>query len=194
MALLTISSSRGDPMSDALRKCSQCGGSPLKDNGDGTLSCPFCSSTFAHPDCVCPRCETVNEPDVCLCVSCGQKLREPCVRCGALNPVNASFCYECGAGLDLLEHIAARRAVTDAGRLLQLQSEAAHIKEESERASQERMSKFWAQEQARLESLARAKAERQRQERLLWILATSAIVIAVLVLLALGLPALLRLH
>jgi uncharacterized membrane protein len=116
------------------------------------------------------------------------------VRCGALNPVNASFCHECGAGLDLLEHIAARRAVTDAGRLEQIQSEATRIKEETERASQERMSKFWAQEQARLESLAKAKMEQQRQERLIWILATSAIVILVIVLLALGLPTLLRPH
>ena len=172
-------------MSDAL-KCSQCGGSPLKDNGNGTLSCPFCGSTFAHPDCVCPRCETVNEPGARLCVSCGQKLRAPCVRCGALNPVNASFCHECGAGLDLLEHIAARRAVTDAGRLEQMQSEAARLKEETERASQERMSKFWAQEQARLESLAKAKAEQQRQERLIVLLVSAVLLVAVLAVIALA--------
>ena len=183
-------------MSDVLQslKCSQCGGSPLKDNGDGTISCPFCGSTFAHPERVCPRCETINEPDARLCVSCGQKLREPCVRCGALNPVNVSYCHECGASLDLLEHIAARRSVTDAERLQQMQSEATRLKEETERASQERMSKFWAQEQARLESLAKAKAEQQRQERLIWILATSTVVILVVVLLTLGLTTLLRSH
>ena len=178
-------------MSDAL-KCSQCGGSPLQDNGYGTLSCPFCGSTFAHPDCVCPRCETVNGPDVRLCVSCGQKLREPCVRCGALNPVNASFCHECGAGLDLLEHIAARRAVTDAGRLEQMQSGAARLKEETERASQERMSKFWALEQARLESLAKAKAEQQRQERLIVVLVSAVLLVAVLAIIALAVVARLR--
>lgn len=183
-------------MGDVLRslKCSQCGGSPLKDNGDGTLSCPFCGSTFAHPDRVCARCETVNEPDARQCVSCGEKLCEPCVRCGALNRVNATYCHECGASLDLLEHIAARRAVTDSDRLQQLQSEATHLKAETERTSQERMSKFWAQEQARLESLARAKVEQQRQERLIWILATLAIVILVIVLLALGLTRLFRPH
>jgi ribosomal protein L40E len=180
-------------MSEALQSltCSQCGGSPLKDNGDGTISCPFCGSTFAHPERVCPRCETVNELDARLCVSCGEKLREPCVRCGALNAVNASYCHECGAGLDLLEHIAARRAVSDADRLQQLQSEATRIKEDTERASQERMSKFWAQEQTRLQSLAKAKAEQQRQERLIWILATCAVIILVIVLVALGLMALL---
>ena len=76
-------------MSDVLQslKCSQCGGGPLTDNGDGTIACPFCGSTFAHPERVCPRCETVNEPDVRQCVSCGQTLQEPCVRCGALNLV-----------------------------------------------------------------------------------------------------------
>jgi ribosomal protein L40E len=178
-------------MSDAF-KCSQCGGSPLQDDGNGTLSCPFCGSTFAHPDRVCPRCETVNEPDVRLCVSCGQKLREPCVRCGALNPVNASYCHECGAGLDLLEHIAARRAVTDAGRLEQMQAGAARIKQETERASQERMSKFWAQEQARLESLAKAKAEQQRQERWIVLAVSAILLLAVLSIIVLALVARLR--
>ena len=173
-------------------KCSQCGGSPLKDNNDGTLSCPYCGSAFAHPDRVCPRCETVNEPGARLCVSCGEKLREPCVRCGALNWVRAIYCHECGASLDLLEHIAARRAVTTSDRLQQIQSDATHLKAETERASQERMSKFWAQEQVRLESLARAKAEQQRQERLIWILATLAIAILVIALLASGLATLLR--
>jgi len=179
-------------MSDALRKCSQCGAAPLKDNGDGTLSCPFCGSTFAHPDCVCPRCETVNEPGARLCVSCGQKLRAPCVRCGALNPVDAAYCQECGAGLDLLEHIAARRAVTDAGRLQQMQSEAARLKEETERASRERISKFWALEQARLESLAKAKAEQQRQERLIVVLVSAVMLVAVLAIIALAVAARLR--
>ena len=183
-------------MSEVLQsfKCTQCGGSPLKDDGGGTLSCPYCGSTFAHPDRVCPRCETVNEPGARLCVSCGEKLREPCVRCGALNWVRAIYCHECGASLDLLEHIAARRAVTTSDRLQQIQSDATHLKAETERASQERMSKFWAQEQARLESLARDKAAQQRQERLIWILTTSAVVILVIVLLALGLTTLLRPH
>lgn len=181
-------------MSDVLQslKCSQCGGAPLKDNGDGTLSCPYCSSTFAHPERVCPQCETVNPMDARLCVSCGEKLREPCVRCGALNPVNASYCHECGAALDLLEHIAARRAVTDAGRLEQMQSEATRIKEETERASQERMSKFWTQEQARLESLARAKVEQRRQERLIVLAASAALLLVVLSIIALAVIAQLR--
>ena len=182
-------------MSDVLQsKCSQCGGAPLKDNGDGTVACPFCGSMFVHPERVCPRCETVNPTDARVCVSCGEKLRESCVRCGALNPVQASYCRECGAALDLLEHIAARRALTDANRLQQIQSEATRVKEETERASQERMSAFWAQEQARLAALAKAKAEQQRQERLIWILTTSAVVILVIVLLALGLTTLLRPH
>jgi hypothetical protein len=119
-------------------------------------------------------------------------LREPCVRCGALNPVNASYCHECGAGLDLLEHIAARRAVTDAGRLEQMQAGAARIKQETERASQERMSKFWAQEQARLESLAKAKAEQQRQERWIVLAVSAILLLAVLSIIVLALVARLR--
>jgi len=36
-------------MSEVLQSlnCTQCGGAPLTDNGDGTISCPFCGAVFA---------------------------------------------------------------------------------------------------------------------------------------------------
>ena len=176
-------------MSDLLQSlnCPQCGGQSLVDKGDGTVSCPYCGSTFAHPERVCPQCETVNEPDARQCVSCGEKLREPCVRCGTLNWVEASHCAGCGAALDMLEHIAARRAETTAERLRRFHAEMPSVKDEAERGSQERLDKMWARDRARMEALAKAKAEQQRQERLIWMIASAAIALVLITILILAL-------
>lgn len=183
-------------MIDVLKslRCTQCGGGPLTDQGDGTIACPYCGSTFAHPERVCPRCETINDMNARECVTCGEKLKEPCVRCGTLNWSQARYCQRCGAALDVLEHIAARRSRTDAERLQSIQAEAPRLKEETERASQRRMDEMWAKEHARLEQLARDKAEQQRQERLIWMVATAAIVILILTVVALAVIAQVRPH
>jgi ribosomal protein L40E len=183
-------------MSDVLQslKCARCGASPLTDNNDGTIACPYCGSTFAHPERVCPRCQTVNELDARQCVSCGQTLWHPCARCGTLNWSQATFCRRCGASLDVLEHIAARRAETTADRIVRLQSSMTSVKEEAEGASQARLAEMWARDNARLEATAKSKAKQQQQERLLWAIATIAI-LAVLIIMAMTLVApLLRTH
>ena len=183
-------------MGDVLQslKCTQCGASPLTDNANGTLSCPYCGATFAHPERVCPRCSTLNAADARECTVCGEKLKEPCVRCGALNWAQAQYCQRCGAALGVLEHIAARRYRTEADRLQGIQAQASRIKEDTERSSQERLGKMWAQERARLEKLAHDKAEQQRQERLLWMIAAAGIILLVLVVVALTVMGPLRLH
>ena len=164
-------------MSDVLQslRCASCGASPLTDNGDGTIACPYCGSTFAHPERVCPRCQTVNEPDARQCTSCGQTLRQPCARCGTLNWSQATYCQRCGAALDVLEHISSRRAETTADRIVRLQAGMTTVKDEAERASQARLAEMWGRDNARLEAIAKAKAKQQRQERLLWVIATLAI-------------------
>ena len=183
-------------MRDALQSltCSQCGGSPLTDDGNGTVSCPYCGSTFAHPDRVCPRCETVNEQDAHTCVACGERLKEPCVRCGTLNGVKATYCRQCGSALNILEHIAARRAQTEADRRLNLQTEATRVKEEDEHAAQRHMEEMWAVERQRLDTLAKNKVEQRRQERLIWVITVVAIAALIICIVALALSAQLRIH
>ncbi len=178
-------------MSDILQslKCASCGASPLMDNHDGTIACPYCGATFAHPERVCPRCQTVNELDARQCVSCGQTLRHPCARCGTLNWSQATFCRRCGASLDVLEHIAARRAETTANRIVRLQSSMTSVKEEAEEASQARLAAMWARDNARLEAVAKSKSRQQRQERLLWAIATIAILAVIFAIVAMTLVA-----
>lgn len=52
--------------------------------------------------------------------------------------------------------------------LQQTREEAAAIKAHEEAASQARLAEMWAAEQRRLEELARAQVERDRQMRILW--------------------------
>jgi len=178
-------------MSDVLQslRCASCGASPLTDNGDGTIACPYCGSTFAHPERVCPGCQTVNESDARQCTSCGQTLRQPCARCGTLNWSQATYCQRCGASLDVLEHISSRRAETTADRIVRLQAGMTTVKEEAERASQARLAEMWGRDNARLEAMAQAKAKQQRQERLLWAIATLAILAVLFTIVALTLVA-----
>ncbi len=173
-------------MSEALQslRCTQCGASPLEDNGDGTISCPYCGSAFAHPERACPQCEAINELGALRCVSCGQVLRRPCARCGTINWIQASHCKSCGTTLDVLEHIAIRRTEDAAERLRRLQREAPALKLEAERESQARLARMWTQDRARLEALARAKAQQQRQEKILWTLASLAIIALLIAILA----------
>ena len=182
-------------MSEILQSlnCPQCGGCPLTDNGNGTISCPYCGSAFAHPERVCPQCETVNEVDARQCVSCGQKIKEPCVRCGTLNWVQAQHCQRCGAGLGVLENIAVRHAETTADRIVRMQAESTAIKAEAERSSQARLQTMWAKDNARLEALARSQIKRKHEERLIWMIATGMIVALLIVILVLTvLPLVLR--
>ena len=178
-------------MSDVLQslRCASCGASPLTDNGDGTIACPYCGSTFAHPERVCPRCQTVNESDARQCTACGQTLRQPCARCGTLNWSQATYCHRCGTSLDVLEHIASRRAETTADRIVRLQAGMTTVKEEAERASQARLDEMWGRDNARLEAMAIAKSKQQRQERLLWVIASLAILAVLFTIVALTLIA-----
>jgi len=89
----------------------------------------------------------------------------------------------------VLEHIASRRAETTADRIVRLQSSMTSVKEEAEQASQARLSEMWARDNARLEAMAKAKAKQQRQERLLWAIATIAILAVLITIVALTLVA-----
>jgi hypothetical protein len=108
--------------------------------------------------------------------------------------VQASYCHDCGAALDVLEHIATRRAETTAERITRLQASMTPLKEEAERASQARLEKMWAKDRARMEALAKAKVEQERQERLLWTIAAAAIVALVIGIVVLTVIAQLQAH
>jgi FtsZ-binding cell division protein ZapB len=105
-----------------------------------------------------------------------------------------SYCLQCGAALDVLEHIATRRAESTAERITRRQSEMTPLKEEAERASQERLEKMWAKDHARMEALAEAKTKQEWQERLLWIIAAAAIVALLIGIVALAVIAQFRAH
>lgn len=68
----------------------------------------------------------------------------------------------------MLDAVFARATGGPAHWLRQTREEAAAIKAHEEAASQARLAEMWAAEQRRLEELAQAQAERDRQTRILW--------------------------
>jgi len=75
---------------------------------------------------------------------------------------------------------------TTAERLGRFRSEMPAMEDEAERASQERLEKMWAQERTRAEKLAKAKAEQQRQERLIWTIAAVALALVAITIVVLA--------
>ena len=181
------------PSLDGTFQCPDCGKGPLKDDKDGTLTCPHCNSKFAHPERVCPRCETINELSARQCVTCGQVLKKVCPQCQTINWVDATLCRQCGASLTVLDQIAARNAESNAEHIQRRQSGMAAIKVETQRASQERLAKMWDQEHQRLETIARNKAKQRRQELVIWLLVAAIILAAIIFVIAFDIAPQLRL-
>lgn len=124
------------------------------------------------------------------CPACGAPLPRACPTCGAHNPLDAPHCTACGQQLEILDTMLERLTTTRGRWLHELQREAPSLKAQAEQESQARLERMWAQERAHREELQRALLERERQQRLLIILAVAAVALALtgaLIVLALAL-------
>lgn len=160
-------------------RCAGCGAPALVDQGDGTVQCDYCGSAYAHPERVCPKCQTISELTDLDCPACGQPLRGLCPSCDALNPLEAQTCRRCGASLDLLAHVAGRVATTSADLIYQRSAEADALKRREEEASRARLEQMWQRDHERQERLAASRLKQQQQEKILS--AVAAILLIVII-------------
>ena len=138
----------------------------------------------SHVERTCPFCGGACELDARHCPSCGADLVRECPACGALNPSVARKCQVCGQVMEILDSLFARVTGTRVDWLRQVREEAPAIKAEQEEASQARLADMWAAEERRREELARARAERDRQQRIIvgvTVAIVTIVVVAVLV-------------
>ena len=136
----------------------------------------------------CPACGAAHEPDAFYCPSCGDLLVRECPACAAPNPLLARQCVTCGQRLEILDALFSRVALTNTDWLRERRQEAPSVKAEEETASQARIAEMWAIEARRREALAQARAERDRQQRIIVSVAVGVValaIVAVLVTLAL---------
>lgn len=160
-------------------QCPGCGGTSFTVRPDGSLTCDDCQAAYVAPERACPACGATYQPEARRCPACGADLVRDCPACGAQNPWSASECLACGQELDILEALFARIAGTRTDWLRQVREGAPVLKAQEETASQARLAEMWEAEARRREDLERARAERDRQQRVLW---TVAIVVLVIVL------------
>jgi predicted amidophosphoribosyltransferase len=166
-------------------ECPGCGSSSFGAGPDGRLVCDYCQAVHEMAGPVCPECGAAYEPGTHYCPACGAGLLRECRACGAQNPLTARRCTACGQDLDVLNALFARATGETAHWLHQTREEATAVKARQEAASQARLTEMWAAEQRRREELAQARAERDRQMRILWgVVAVLFFIVAVIVIVA----------
>jgi len=86
------------------KNCPQCGGSDLKEVGDGYI-CNFCGAKLSYSresgsvivvGSVCPKCGTANSKEDIFCGSCRFLLIRDCPFCGSKYEFWRKFCGKCG--------------------------------------------------------------------------------------------------
>ncbi|MCP4536776.1 MAG: zinc-ribbon domain-containing protein [Chloroflexi bacterium] len=160
-------------------ECSSCGGNSFSPDPRGMMICDFCQAVYVLPENACPECGAQCDPEARYCPACGADLVHECRSCGAPNPHSAEKCTKCGQDLDFLQVLFARASQQRSDWLDELREDASDIKVQQEAASQARLAEMWTVERQRRQELAEARAERDRQQRI--ILTVLGVVIAIIV-------------
>jgi len=147
--------------------CPGCGSTSFTTDSNGLPVCEYCQVAYEVRGSQCDRCGTAYELTVRHCPTCGVELVGECPICGTLNPLDAAKCLVCGQTLDAADQMFARLTRSTATQLRRTRELGADIKALEEAASEAQLAKMWAEEEARQAELAQARAERQRQERLM---------------------------
>lgn len=139
-------------------------------------------STQADPEeLTCPNCGETYEPGFRHCPHCGTPLAYECPACGALNPVLARRCSACQQELEILDSLFTRITTQPWGDWQrELRGEANALKEELEAASQAHLARMWETDRQYREELAQARAEQERQQRIIVGVAVGLVALAVL--------------
>jgi hypothetical protein len=163
-------------------ECPNCGASELAPDQEQKLLCLFCGSSFGEVTRICPECGHYNDSGDRHCELCGTPIVRDCPACGADNWTLADHCVQCGRNLDLIDQMARRWQQSTQEWLHERQAVMASLKEEEERASQERLAALVEIERQRQQALAQARAMQKEQERRLYtILAVVAAVFVLIV-------------
>ncbi len=165
-------------------ECPNCGAKEMLPGTDDHLLCLYCGTSFGEVQRICLECGHYNEAGARHCAECSAPLVRDCPACGADNWVRAEHCTECGRNLDIIGLMARRLQQTTQERLLQHQASMVAVKEQEERASQQRMAVFLEIERERQETLAQAEALQARRDRRLVVFLGVALVVFALVLAA----------
>jgi ribosomal protein L40E len=148
------------------------------------MICDLCQAVYVLPENACPECGAQCDSEARYCPACGAELVYECRSCGAPNPHSAEKCTKCGQDLDFLSVLFARAAQRRSDWMDDLREGASEIKAQQEAASQAQLAELWDAERQRRKALAEARAERDRQQRI--IMTVLSVVIGIIVIGVLG--------
>jgi hypothetical protein len=171
--------------------CTHCQGAGLELHAAGEAQCRYCGTLNALAGVICPRCETVNEPEADVCAGCRQGLVRRCPVCDLANWSGAEHCANCGRALDTVSVLGNRLASTHADRLNALARDATALKAREAEDSQRRLAELNAIEARRQAHLAEARRRRDQQQRALLVTLAFAVLAFVGLAAAIGLATLL---
>jgi hypothetical protein len=171
-------------MSAELRSltCMNCGASDFRSKSETEWECLYCGTDYTLAEGLCPFCGFVNSTHADFCGQCGKDLEWACPICGVENRVTATHCHSCGR-----ERIAAERMVYSRTmqrqkvRESQLTADMEAV-EADRRASEARMQRLLAQEEARQAAIREAQALQREKERRAWYFIAAALIFLVLLL------------
>lgn len=147
--------------------CPGCGSTSFTADSNSLPICDYCQVAYSVHGSECHRCGTAQESTARRCPTCGVELVRKCPVCGTLNPLDASECLVCQQTLNAVDYMFARLTRNTAAQLRRTRELGIDVKALQEAASKARLDKMWAEEEERQAELAQARAERQRQGRLM---------------------------
>jgi len=163
-------------------ECPNCGANDMVASDDQALRCTYCDSTFGEATRICPQCGHYNDHDGRHCAECGMQIVRLCPVCAARNWVLSDHCVQCGRHLDVIDQVVRRLRMTTAERLEQQRAVIGSLKEQEERASQQRMALMLQEERLWQQALAEAQeARRQRDRQIFTLLGVAVAIFVVLV-------------
>jgi len=160
--------------------CPGCGSTSFTADSNRLPVCEYCQVAYGAHGVECDRCGTAYKLTTRRCPTCGAALVCECPVCGTLNPLMAIKCLVCQQTLDAVDQMFARLTRSTTAQLHRTRELGADIKDLEEAASEARLAKMWAEEEERRAELAQARAERQRQERLMITIAIGVVAIIVI--------------
>jgi hypothetical protein len=147
-------------------ECPNCGANDMVQAENQQLTCTFCGTSFGQVTRICPECGHYNEAEGRHCAQCG---------------ILAEHCVQCGRNLDIIDQMARRWQKTTQQRLYDQMESMASLKDEQERASQDRMASFVEAERIRQEALALARASQRERDRQMYNVVVASVIAFVII-------------
>ncbi|RMH00299.1 MAG: hypothetical protein D6706_04215 [Chloroflexi bacterium] len=129
------------------------------------IQCPTCEHQFLLTDHMCPVCFTYHAEKTVVCHACGKALNRLCRHCHTTNWSGDEICQNCGQHIDLITQISDYTQARPGSRLHEDSETIRKIKEQEQKASEERMAELLEIEKQRREEIYRRMAAQQKRER-----------------------------